>query len=61
MWDDVATGLLGMSAKDFNDLSAARFKVAGKAILDRKMRVKMYIANKISSFPTFTIKEVTFA
>ena len=61
MWDGPATQLLGMSAKDFNDLSQVKFKDLAGNILDVQMVVKMYIANKHTSFPTFTIKEASFA
>ena len=61
MWDGPVTQLLGMSAKDFNDLSQVKFKDLAGSILDVQMVVKMYIANKHTSFPTFTIKEASFA
>ena len=61
MWDGPATQLLGVSVKDFNDLSQVNFKNLPGSILDVQMVVKMYIANKHTSFPTFTIKEASFA
>ena len=61
MWDSSATQLLGMSAQDFNDLTQTKFKDLAGSILDEQMIVKMYIANKHTSFPTFTIKEALLA
>ena len=57
MWDAAATALLGMPAAEFNNLSQSKWKSAALFILDKPMSVKMYIANKPSLFPCFTIKE----
>ena len=57
MWDAAATALLGMNAAEFNNLSQSRWKSAALFILDKPMSVKMYIANKTTMFPSFTIKE----
>ena len=60
MYNETVETLIGMTASDFNGLSASRKTTAALTILDKPIKVQLYTKNLQTTFPQFTIKTASF-